>query len=111
MRANPLILLVAGARFELATFGFSAQRPTRLLRPASGRGKITGRPRGVKPARPLLTFGGGGNMALFSSTSLESGMAAPDFTLPDQHGKRVRLSDLRGKRVVLYFFPKADTPG
>jgi thioredoxin-dependent peroxiredoxin len=50
-------------------------------------------------------------MALFSSTSLEAGMAAPGFTLPDQHGKSVRLSDLRGKRVVLYFFPKADTPG
>ncbi len=50
-------------------------------------------------------------MTLFSSTSLEPGMAAPDFTLPDQHGKKVRLSDFRGKRVVLYFFPKADTPG
>ena len=60
---------------------------------------------------PLLTSGGGGNMALFSSTSLEPGMAAPDFTLPDQHGKKIRLSSLRGKRVVLYFFPKADTPG
>jgi thioredoxin-dependent peroxiredoxin len=50
-------------------------------------------------------------MALFSSTSLEPGVAAPDFTLPDQHGKPVRLSDFRGKRVVLYFFPKAETPG
>jgi peroxiredoxin Q/BCP len=50
-------------------------------------------------------------MALFSSTSLEPGVAAPDFTLPDQHGKAVRLSDFRGKRVVLYFFPKADTSG
>ncbi len=50
-------------------------------------------------------------MALFSSTSLEPGMAAPDFTLPDKHGKPVRLSKLRGKRVVLYFFPKASTAG
>jgi len=50
-------------------------------------------------------------MALFSSTSLEPGMASPDFTLPDQDGKKVRLSSLRGKRVVLYFFPRADTPG
>jgi peroxiredoxin Q/BCP len=50
-------------------------------------------------------------MALFTSTSLEPGMAAPDFTLPDQHGRKVRLSDFRGKRVVLYFFPKAGTPG
>ena len=39
------------------------------------------------------------------------GQEAPDFTLPDQDGNRVRLSDLRGRLVVLYFFPKADTPG
>jgi thioredoxin-dependent peroxiredoxin len=39
------------------------------------------------------------------------GDAAPDFELPDQTGQTVRLSDLRGKPVVLYFYPKADTPG
>ena len=42
---------------------------------------------------------------------LSPGDRAPDFTLPDQHGNPVRLSDLRGKTVVLYFYPKADTPG
>lgn len=36
---------------------------------------------------------------------------APDFTLPTQDGASVTLSDLRGKRVILYFYPKADTPG
>ncbi len=36
---------------------------------------------------------------------------APEFTLPDDHGKEVSLKDLRGKTVVLYFFPRADTPG
>ena len=36
---------------------------------------------------------------------------APDFTLPDQHGDPVSLSGLRGRTVVLYFYPKADTPG
>jgi peroxiredoxin Q/BCP len=36
---------------------------------------------------------------------------APDFTLQDENGQPVRLGDLRGKNVVLYFFPKADTPG
>jgi len=41
----------------------------------------------------------------------EKGDVAPDFTLPDQEGKPVSLSDLRGKTVVLYFYPKADTPG
>jgi peroxiredoxin Q/BCP len=42
---------------------------------------------------------------------VEAGQEAPDFTLPDQEGEPVRLSDLRGHPVVLYFFPKADTPG
>ena len=36
---------------------------------------------------------------------------APDFELPDQDGNPVRLSDLRGQTVVLYFYPRADTPG
>ena len=42
---------------------------------------------------------------------IEPGQTAPDFTLPDQHGDPVTLSQLRGKTVVLYFYPKADTPG
>jgi peroxiredoxin Q/BCP len=40
-----------------------------------------------------------------------AGQAAPDFTLPDQHGKRHGLADYRGQWVVLYFYPKDDTPG
>ena len=40
---------------------------------------------------------------------IETGQTAPDFELRDQHGEPVRLSDLRGKTVVLYFYPKADT--
>jgi peroxiredoxin Q/BCP len=42
---------------------------------------------------------------------LEAGHAAPDFTLPDQDGEELTLSDLRGQTVVLYFYPRADTPG
>ena len=42
---------------------------------------------------------------------IEPGDQAPDFTLPDQHGNPVTLSGLRGQRVVLYFYTKADTPG
>jgi peroxiredoxin Q/BCP len=42
---------------------------------------------------------------------LEPGSQAPDFTLPDQDGNPVTLSDLRGQTVVVYFYPKADTPG
>ena len=42
---------------------------------------------------------------------LEVGTKAPDFTLPDKDGKMVSLSDFAGKRVVLYFYPKDNTPG
>jgi len=42
---------------------------------------------------------------------LAIGDAAPDFTLPDQDGNPVSLSSLRGQRVVIYFYPKDDTPG
>jgi peroxiredoxin Q/BCP len=42
---------------------------------------------------------------------IEEGQEAPDFTLPDQDGNEVTLSELRGQPVVLYFYPKADTPG
>ena len=42
---------------------------------------------------------------------IETGQPAPDFTPPDQDGNPVGLADLRGRRVVLYFYPRADTPG
>lgn len=42
---------------------------------------------------------------------LEVGMKAPDFELPDQDGKMHKLSDYLGKKVILYFYPKDNTPG
>ena len=42
---------------------------------------------------------------------LRPGDKAPDFTLPDQSGQQVTLASLRGRRVLVYFYPKADTPG
>jgi peroxiredoxin Q/BCP len=42
---------------------------------------------------------------------LSEGDRAPAFTLPDQNGEKVKLSDLKGQTVVLYFYPKADTSG
>jgi thioredoxin-dependent peroxiredoxin len=44
-------------------------------------------------------------------TTLAVGDKAPAFALKDQNGKLVRLSGFKGKRVVVYFYPKADTPG
>ncbi len=42
---------------------------------------------------------------------LTIGAPAPGFTVKDHHGHDVRLSDFAGRRVVLWFYPKADTPG
>jgi peroxiredoxin Q/BCP len=42
---------------------------------------------------------------------LKPGEEAPDFEALDHNGNSVRLRDLRGKKVVLWFYPKADTPG
>lgn len=44
-------------------------------------------------------------------TAIKIGSAAPDFSLPDENGQSVRLSDLRSKKVILYFYPKDDTSG
>ena len=46
-----------------------------------------------------------------SASAIEAGERAPEFTLPDQNGIEVALTDFRGKWVVLYFYPKDDTPG
>ena len=43
--------------------------------------------------------------------SLEIGQKAPDFEVPDQEGNTIRLLDYRGNKVVLYFYPKDNTPG
>jgi peroxiredoxin Q/BCP len=44
-------------------------------------------------------------------TRLSAGDTAPDFTLPDADGKEVALADLRGRKVIVYFYPAAMTPG
>src|SRR6187401_743503 len=45
------------------------------------------------------------------SARLSPGDPAPDFTLPDADGKQVSLADYRGRRVIVYFYPAASTPG
>lgn len=42
---------------------------------------------------------------------IDEGKKAPDLTLPDQDGNKVKLSDFKGRYIVLYFYPKDDTPG
>jgi thioredoxin-dependent peroxiredoxin len=42
---------------------------------------------------------------------LQTGAVAPSFTVSDHQGRKVSLDDFRGRRVVLWFYPKADTPG
>ena len=49
--------------------------------------------------------------AAYAAAMIETGQAAPDFTLPDQDGEDVSLGEFAGRTVVLYFYPKADTPG
>jgi peroxiredoxin Q/BCP len=42
---------------------------------------------------------------------LKPGDKAPAFALPDQHGKTVKLADFKGQKLLVYFYPKANTPG
>jgi peroxiredoxin Q/BCP len=52
------------------------------------------------------------NTAVAQATgAIKNGVTAPDFTAKDQDGKTVRLSQFKGQKVVLYFYPKDDTPG
>jgi cytochrome oxidase Cu insertion factor (SCO1/SenC/PrrC family) len=56
------------------------------------------------------TTGGSGSLS-GAAAMVKEGARAPAFGAETDEGKRVALSDFRGKTVVLYFFPKADTPG
>ena len=51
------------------------------------------------------------NKDLKPAHPIEEGMLAPDFTLSDQNGQAVSLADFRGRTVVIYFYPKDNTPG
>lgn len=44
-------------------------------------------------------------------TTLQPGDAAPAFALTDQHGRTIKLEDYRGRKLLVYFYPEADTPG
>ena len=59
----------------------------------------------------VVVFGLVRAVALSPDLAVKVGETAPDFTLPDQQGRPLTLSGQRGKWVVLYFYPKDDTPG
>ncbi len=65
----------------------------------------------VPPPMPKRRRGAHVDQADYPGESLTVGMEAPEFTLPSTLGRNVSLSEFRGKRVVLYFYPKDDTPG
>jgi peroxiredoxin Q/BCP len=68
---------------------------------------------GAMPAIPKKRRGKANqlNMLDYPGESLTVGMQAPEFSLPSTLGRRVSLNEFRGKRVILYFYPKDDTPG
>jgi peroxiredoxin Q/BCP len=59
----------------------------------------------------LLLLGSAGLWMLRPSMRLPAGSMAPDFSLPDQNGRMHKLADYRGRWLVLYFYPRDDTPG
>jgi peroxiredoxin Q/BCP len=75
-------------------------------RPAKKSAKKAARPAGRKAGARAATKG-----ADMSANSLHPGDKAPDFELPDDAGRVVSLGDFRGRKVVLYFYPKDSTPG
>ncbi len=84
-------------------------------KPAASRPPAPTRSTAKPPATRKLTPGSPRTAATAgqsngNGTSLTAGQIAPDFALPDDRGQLVRLSNYRGRKVVLYFYPEDDTP-
>ena len=67
--------------------------------------------RSRRHVRVLLSIGQLGVAPTVGQMPLKTGDKAPAFTLLDQDGNKVKLSDFKGRKVLVYFYPKADTPG
>jgi peroxiredoxin Q/BCP len=65
----------------------------------------------IKTKRLVSICQAGGPARRYATRVIDLGDLAPDFELPDQDGRAVKLSDFRGRPVVVYFYPKAATPG
>jgi len=79
--------------------GDCAERSWESIKARAARGKMT--------AHRAVRY----NFVRRGDTAMDINDKAPEFTLPDQNGEPVSLKDFRGKWVVLYFYPRADTPG
>src|SRR5918992_55183 len=88
----------------------SASRMT-TSRPASAKARATARPTTPAPITAASTRSTRSSCGYHRRSMIEEGMSAPDFTLTSHEGETVALSQFRGSPVVLYFYPKDDTPG
>jgi len=89
----------------------SARGPLSAFAPRETCAAVVSRPSKASPgkmtAQAVLRY----NVVREGETSMEVNDKAPEFTLPDQNGENISLKDFRGKTVILFFYPKADTPG
>ena len=110
-QAGPAVERGATAHVELVE-GLDERQPVAL---ASGRDPLALLVRGCErlalPALYLRHPDDSYGLAHYDAPMIEPGDVPPDFELPDQDGRAVKLSDFRGENIVLYFYPKAATPG
>src|SRR5262249_10079315 len=66
---------------------------------------------GTSLLKPSVSAADPHKLRFSKGEAMKVGQKAPDFTVTDDSGKKVKLSDFKGKKVVLYFYPKDDTPG
>jgi thioredoxin-dependent peroxiredoxin len=96
----------ATTKAKAATKASSAKAGTK----SSGRTVAASKP-AAKRAKPPATTGGGTKSGTGPAVILQEGATAPDFTLPRDGGGAVRSADYAGRKLVLFFYPKANTPG
>jgi peroxiredoxin Q/BCP len=104
MKGKPKMVARAGGGPPQGVLELEAGPPASAMRDTSA-----GPP--VRLPKKRRSKGGQLNMLDYPGESLTVGMDAPEFSLPSTLGRRVTLSEFRGRRVVLYFYPKDDTPG
>ena len=112
---GPCVIVMAGSRARRLRGRLCGERGGCEVRRERGRGDVEAR-RGLRPLRAGGAVGVPRGVAAVLKTPtrssvIEEGSPAPDFTLTSDTGEEVSLESLRGKPVVLYFYPEDDTPG